>query len=460
MDSIEPTRDTIAAIASAINAGYGGVALIRVSGQDAIKSSKKIVETKSKFAWKSHRVFHGFIKDYSEDILIDEILIIVMKGPNSFTGEDIVELHCHGGIVVVNRALELILKQENVRIANPGEFSQRAFLNGKIDLSQAESINQLISSKNVRAAELAFNGIKGEISKKISFIKTKLIDQLSEIEARVDFEEDFTDFNYFEFENNINQIKNELNYLIENSKRNLYLHNGISIALIGKTNSGKSSLLNSLSKQNKAIVTDIPGTTRDIIEVNLTLRNIPISIIDTAGIRNTNNLIENIGINKSLEMIYKADFIIYLYDIEAGFDIEDNKIIDKIPENKLISIIGNKIDLLNQKQIEAMNLPKDYLLISIKNNIGEEELLNKIINKCSYMGSDNIDILLNERQLNNLNECLNSLNYTDHIVKNQLPFDLISIDLRDAIRNLSKLTGEELNEELLNNIFSKFCIGK
>ena len=460
MDSIEPNKDTIAAIASAINAGYGGVALIRVSGKDAIKSSKRIVETKSKFAWETHRVFHGFIKDYSENILIDEILIIVMKGPNSFTGEDIVELHCHGGIVVVNRALELILKQENVRIANPGEFSQRAFLNGKIDLSQAESINQLISSKNVRAAELAFNGIKGEISKKISFIKTKLIDQLSEIEARVDFEEDFTDFNYFEFENNINQIKNELNYLIENSKRNLYLHNGISIALIGKTNSGKSSLLNSLSKQNKAIVTDIPGTTRDIIEVNLTLRNIPISIIDTAGIRNTNNLIENIGINKSLEMIYKADFIIYLYDIEAGFDIEDNKIIDKIPENKLISIIGNKIDLLNQKQIEAMNLPKDYLLISIKNNIGEEELLNKIINKCSYMGSDNIDILLNERQLNNLNECLNSLNYTDHIVKNQLPFDLISIDLRDAIRNLSKLTGEELNEELLDNIFSKFCIGK
>ncbi|MBK16746.1 MAG: tRNA uridine-5-carboxymethylaminomethyl(34) synthesis GTPase MnmE [Prochlorococcus sp. SP3034] len=460
MESIEPTRDTIAAIASAINLGHGGVAIIRISGKDALNSSKNIVQTKSKYAWQSHRIFHGYIKDDSENTLIDEILIIVMKSPNSFTGEDIVELHCHGGVIVVNRVLKLLLQQKNVRLANPGEFSQRAFLNGKIDLSQAESINQLISSKNIRAAELAFNGVKGEISKKISSIKSKLIEQLSEIEARVDFDEEFTDFNYSDFENNINKIKNELINLIENSKRNAYLHNGLSIAIIGKTNAGKSSLLNSLSKQNKAIVTDIPGTTRDIIEVNLTLRNIPISIIDTAGIRNSNDLIENIGIHKSLEMISKADFIIYLYDLKAGFDIADKEIIDKIPDNKLISIIGNKIDLLNEKQIRELNLPKEYLLVSIKNNIGEEELLNRIIKKCSSVGSDNIDILLNERQLNNLNESLISLNYIDNIISQKLPFDLISIDLRDAITNLSKLTGEELTEELLDNIFSKFCIGK
>jgi len=460
MNNLEPTRDTIAAIASAINAGYGGVALIRISGKDSINVSRKIVETKSKFAWQTHRVFHGYVKDNSQNTLIDEILILVMKGPNSFTGEDIVELHCHGGVVVVNRVLEIILKDEKVRMANPGEFSQRAFLNGKIDLSQAESINQLISSKNVRAAELAFNGVKGLINKKISQIKAELINELSEIEARVDFEEEFIDFNYYNFANNINKIKIDLKNLIENSKRNAYLHNGISIALIGKTNAGKSSLLNYLAKQSKAIVTDIPGTTRDIIEVNITIKNIPISIIDTAGIRNTNDPIENIGINKSLEMISKADFIIYIYDLKSGFDIEDKQIIDKIPNNKLISILGNKVDLFNSKSIKEINSPKDSILISIKNSTGENELINKIIQKCSLVGSDNIDILLNERQLNNLKECLNNLNDTDNIIENKLPFDLLTIELRDAIKNLSKLTGSELTEDILDNIFSKFCIGK
>ena len=460
MNNLEPTRDTIAAIASAINVGFGGVALIRISGKDSINVCKNIVYTKSKFAWQTHRVFHGFVKDNSQDKLIDEILILVMKGPNSFTGEDIVELHCHGGVVVVNRVLEIILKDKKVRIANPGEFSQRAFLNGKIDLSQAESINQLISSKNERAAELAFNGVKGLINKKISELKNKLINELAEIEARIDFEEEFIDFNYTNFSNNINKIKIELKNLIENSKRNTYLHNGISIALIGKTNAGKSSLLNFLAKQSKAIVTDIPGTTRDIIEVNLTIKNIPVSIIDTAGIRVTNDPIENIGINKSLEMISKADFIIYIYDLKSGFDIEDKKIIDKIPKNKLISILGNKLDLLDQNNIKQINAPKDSILISIKDSLGENELISKIVNICSSVGSDNVDILLNERQLNNLSECLNNLNDTDNIVENKLPFDLISIELRDAIKNLSKLTGSELTEEILDNIFSKFCIGK
>ena len=248
--------------------------------------------------------------------------------------------------------------------------------------------------------------------------------------------------------------------MIENSKRNAYLHNGISIALIGKTNAGKSSLLNYLAKQSKAIVTDIPGTTRDIIEVNITIKNIPISIIDTAGIRNTNDPIENIGINKSLEMISKADFIIYIYDLKSGFDIEDKQIIEKIPNNKLISILGNKVDLFNSKSIKEINSPKDSILISIKNGTGENELINKIIQKCSLVGSDNIDILLNERQLNNLKECLNNLNDTDNIIENKLPFDLLTIELRDAIKNLSKLTGSELTEDILDNIFSKFCIGK
>ena len=457
MDSIIPTVDTIAAISSAIALGKGGVAVIRVSGSKAIEICQTIVKTKSSHAWQSHRIFYGFIQEPQEKKLIDEVLILVMKSPKSFTGENTVEIHCHGGIVIVNRILEIILTIPQVRLANPGEFSQRAFLNGKIDLTQAESINEIINCKNLRAAELAFKGVQGEVKNKINQIKNELIDQLAEIEARVDFEEDFGEFNYSNFSTNLNKIKEKIKELIENSKRNDYLHNGISIALIGKTNAGKSSLLNMLAKQKKAIVTDIPGTTRDTIEVNLTIENIPIRIIDTAGIRYSDDVIENIGISKSFEMIREADYIIYIFDIQKGLDKEDKKIIKKIPVEKLITILGNKIDLLKEKQIK---ISKQKTFISIKKEVGEEELIQKILQKCGDNKSGNIEILLNKRQINNLQNCLINLNDTDYILSNKLPFDLLTIELREAIKNLSKLSGEELTEDLLNNIFSRFCIGK
>tara|TARA_B100000945_G_scaffold303069_1_gene287242 strand:+ start:3711 stop:5093 length:1383 start_codon:yes stop_codon:yes gene_type:complete len=460
MDSLVTREDTIAAIASAISIGNGGIAVIRVSGEESIKSCKKIVRTKSKFAWESHRVFHGFIKDNSANKLIDEVLILVMKSPNSFTGEDIVELHCHGGVIVVNKVLQtLISNNSKVRIANPGEFSQRAFLNGRIDLSQAESINQLINSSNIKSAEIAFNGVQGKIRTKIDNIKKDLINELSEIEARVDFDEDFKDFDYLRCLKNIAIIKEKIKILIENAKRNANIHNGISIALIGKTNVGKSSLLNLLSKQEKAIVTDIPGTTRDVIEVNLIINDISMKIIDTAGIRKTDEEIESIGINRSFSIINESDFIIYLYNLEEGFNKEDEKIINKIPKEKLITIVGNKKDLIKSKKINTHN-SKNTTLMSIKNEVGEKELIKKILKKCGSKQFQNIDIFLNERQIMNLNDCLSNLNDTDQIINNKLPFDLLSIELRDGIKNLSKITGQELTEEILNNVFSKFCIGK
>ncbi|MBO6959531.1 MAG: tRNA uridine-5-carboxymethylaminomethyl(34) synthesis GTPase MnmE [Prochlorococcus marinus CUG1438] len=460
MDSIVTSEDTIAAIASAISIGKGGVAIIRVSGKDSINSCKKIVKTKSKYAWESHRVFHGFIQENKQNKFIDEVLILVMKSPNSFTGEDVVELHCHGGIILVNKVLKTLLSSDSrVRLANPGEFSQRAFLNGKIDLTQAESINQLINSSNIRSAELAFSGVQGEIKKKIDDIKYDLINQLCEIEARVDFEEDFTSFDYAKYLKNIKKVKKKIESLIENSKRNSYIHNGISIALIGKTNVGKSSLLNLLAKKEKAIVTNIHGTTRDVIEVNLTINEIPMKIIDTAGIRETNEQIENIGIKKSFGKIKESDFIIYIYSLEEGFNEEDKKIIKEIPKEKLITLVGNKKDLIDSKNINSNEL-KNTILMSIKNNDGEGLLIDTIIKKCGLKQLENINIFLNERHLMNLSACLSNLNDTDEIVKNRLPFDLLSIELRDGIQNLSKITGQELTEELLDNIFSKFCIGK
>ncbi len=459
MDSIVTTEDTIAAIASAISIGKGGVAIIRVSGKDSINYCKKIVKTKSKYAWESHRVFHGFIQDNRQKKFIDEVLILVMKEPNSFTGEDVVEIHCHGGIIIVNKVLEILSNNSKVRLANPGEFSQRAFLNGKIDLTQAESINQLINASNIRSAELAFSGIQGEIKKKIDNIKNDLINELCEIEARVDFDEDFTDFDYNKYRKNINKVKGKIKSLIENAKRTSYIHNGISIALIGKTNVGKSSLLNMLAKKDKAIVTNVPGTTRDVIEVNLTINEIPMKIIDTAGIRDTNEQIESIGIKKSFGIIKESDFIIYLYSLEEGFNEEDKKIIKAIPKEKLITILGNKKDLIDSKNINPSNL-KNTILMSIKNSDGERLLIDKIIKRCGLKQVENINIFLNERHLANLSACLSNLNDTDPIIKNKLPFDLLSIELRDGIQNLSKITGQELTEELLNSIFSKFCIGK
>jgi len=384
----------------------------------------------------------------------------VMKSPNSFTGEDVVELHCHGGIIIVNKVLKRLLSSNSkVRLANPGEFSQRAFLNGKIDLTQAESINQLINASNTRSAELAFSGIQGEIKKTINDIKNDLLNQLCEIEARVDFEEDFKDFDYTKYQKNIKKVKEKIELLIENAKRNSYIHNGISIALIGKTNVGKSSLLNLLAKKEKAIVTNIPGTTRDVIEVNLTINDIPMKIIDTAGIRETYEKIESIGIKKSFGKIKESDFIIYIYSLEEGLNEEDKKIIQEIPKEKLITILGNKKDLIDYKNINSNEL-KNTILMSIKNNDGERLLIDTIIKKCGLKQVENINIFLNERHRTNLSACLSNLNDTDEIIENKLPFDLLSIELRDGIQNLSKITGQELTEELLDNIFSKFCIGK
>ena len=460
MSPIIPFDDTIAAIASAITLGKGGIAVIRVSGPEAINTCKRIIQTKSKKAWEANRVFHGYAKDLENEKLVDEILILVMRSPNSFTGEDIVEIHCHGGIIVVNRILDILLKSSLVRLANPGEFSQRAFLNGKIDLTQAESINKLINSNNIRAAEIAFKGIQGELNNQINLIKNSLIDQLAEIEARVDFEEDFQEFDYDKFSKDLIIIKEKINYLIETTNRNRYIENGISIALIGKTNVGKSSLLNLLSKRNKAIVTEIPGTTRDIIEVNLIIRDIPFRIIDTAGIRNTEDYIEKIGINKSLAMIKECDYIIYIFDLTTGLDKDDEEIIEKIPDKKLISILGNKKDLVKIKKITNQKYSINTIFMSIKERQGENLLIEKIIEKCENKEYQDIEVLLNERQISNLQDALKNLNDTTDIIDKKLPFDFLAIELRDSIKNLAKLTGEELTEELLDNIFSKFCIGK
>ena len=447
-------QDIIAAIATP--PGVGAIAIIRISGINLKKIYRDLTK---KNTFKNKQVAYLPVYGTNGDML-DTCMVVYIKGPLSYTGEDIIEINCHGGNLIPKLVLSAVVALDGVRMAENGEFSKRAFLNGKIDLTQAESINQLINANNIRAAEIAFKGLQGELNNQINIIKNSLIDQLAEIEARVDFDEDFQEFDYDKFAKDLNIIKEKINYLIEITERNRYLENGISIALIGKTNVGKSSLLNLLSKQDKAIVTEIPGTTRDIIEVNLIIKDIPIRIIDTAGIRNTEDYIEKIGIKKSLEMIKECDYIIYIYDLKSGLNQDDEEIIEKIPANKLISILGNKKDLINTKNIRNKKYSNNTIFMSIKENQGEGLLIEKIIDKCGNKEFQDIEVLLNERQMSNLRDSLKNLNDTSNIIDKKLPFDFLAIELRDSIKNLAKLTGEELTEELLDNIFSKFCIGK
>ncbi len=464
MNSFSPTEDTIAAIATAVSPGQGSIAVIRVSGSSAIEMIKTIVHIPGKHDWNSHKVLYGHITEKNQTIYIDEVLILIMKGPRSFTGEDVVEIHCHGGIISVQKILERILYIPGVRRAEPGEFSQRAVLNGRISLTQAESISELVSARSRKAAELAINGIEGNIQTKILSIRKRLIEQLTEIEARIDFEEDLPILDEKNVKKEIKAIIEVLNELIDNAKRGSWVRSGLKVALTGKPNVGKSSLLNRLSKQEKAIVTDLPGTTRDLLESEIVLEGIPVTFIDTAGLRETNNIIEKIGISRTKKTLIQADLIILIYDYSSGWKGEDESILKQLPINIPFLIVGNKSDLNNSKspqKVPKYILEKENLIItSAKTGKGEDDLINYILKTCGSSKTHGLDIALNERQLDLAKSTMESLENMNKVFDEKLPWDFWTIDLRQAINYLGELTGEDLTESLLDNIFSKFCIGK
>ncbi len=345
MNSLSPTEDTIAAIATAVSPGQGSIAVIRISGSLAIEITKTIVHIPGKHDWSTHKVLYGHVTEKDQRIYIDEVLILIMKGPRSFTGEDVVEIHCHGGIIAVQKILERILDIPSVRRAEPGEFSQRAVLNGRISLTQAESISELISARSRKAAELAINGIKGNIQTEIELIRKRLVDQLTEIEARIDFEEDLPILDEKQVQREILSIKHDLNELIDNAKRGSWVRSGLKVALTGKPNVGKSSLMNRLSKQEKAIVTDLPGTTRDLLESEIVVEGIPVTFIDTAGLRETENIIEKIGISRTKKTLIQADIIILIFDYSTGWTSEDESIFQQLREEYLWVIVSVLIHL-------------------------------------------------------------------------------------------------------------------
>ena len=464
MNSFSPTEDTIAAIATAVSPGQGSIAVIRISGSSAIEISKNIVHIPGMHNWSTHKVLYGHVTEANQKKYIDEVLILIMKGPRSFTGEDVVEIHCHGGIISVQKILERLLDNPNIRRAEPGEFSQRAVLNGRLSLTQAESISELISARSRKAAELALNGIEGNIQTTIQSIRQRLLEQLTEIEARIDFEEDLPNLEEENVKNEILAIRKDIHELIENAKRGSWVRSGLRVALIGKPNVGKSSLMNRLSKKEKAIVTELPGTTRDLLESEIVLEGIPLTFTDTAGIRKTENIIEQIGITRTQKALQQTDLVILIFDYSKGWNKEDESILQQIPKSIPILIVGNKSDLKDfhssVKEQEIILEKENLVVMSAKTGEGEQELINYLLKFCGSSEIHGLDIALNERQLDLAKSAMKSLKQIDKVFDEKLPWDFWTIDLRQAINHLGELAGDDLTENLLDNIFSKFCIGK
>lgn len=458
--------ETIAAIASAMT--NSGIGIIRISGEDAFDVIDKIYRSqkgnKLLSQCKSHTIHYGHI--YDEDEIIDEVMVLLMRAPNSYTREDTVEIDCHGGTLVMRRILEVVLKN-GARPAEPGEFTKRAFLNGRIDLSQAESVMDVISSKNDFALKSSMQQLNGALTGKIKEIRGKIIHEIAFIESALDDPEHISIDGYGE---NlliiIEKLMQKMNQMIASSENGSLLKEGINTVIVGKPNAGKSSLLNALVGRERAIVTDIAGTTRDVLEEQINLNGITLNIMDTAGIRSTEDVVEKIGVDKALSLVDKDDFIIYVVDTSTALDENDKKIIDAIREKKAI-ILLNKSDLIQvtgEDEIKEKLSGADHKMIAIsaKENLGID-VLEETITEMFFHGTISFNdevYITNIRHKNALIQAVESLKLVKQSVENGMPEDFYSIDLMNAYEELGTIIGEAVEDDLVNEIFSKFCMGK
>ena len=454
---------TIVAISTA--SGSGGIGIIRLSGDECFNILNKIFIPKNKEEKiKGYTIKYGNIINPKNNEIIDEVLVSYFISPRSYTTENMCEINSHGGIVVEKRILELCL-ENGAELAEPGEFTKRAFLNGRIDLSQAEGIIDLINSKTEREAKESINQLEGNLSKKIKEIEKEMLDITVNIEVTIDYPEydveEVTNNQALESLKNIHKLLKDL----ENSfNKGKIIKDGIKTVIIGKPNAGKSSLLNTLLKEDRAIVSDIAGTTRDTIEEYLNIDGILLKLIDTAGIRETENTIEKIGVEKSKKLVNNADLIIAIFDISTNLDEDDKKIIDLIKDKKAI-ILLNKVDILkeNKENEEIINkLNKPVIKVSAKEEIGLD-LLYKEIKKMfelSEISSNNEILITNERHKSQIIKAENHILEGIETIKRNLPVDIISIYINQAMEDLGEITGENVSENVINQIFSKFCLGK
>lgn len=448
--------DTICAIATSV--GTSAINIIKISGKESISIVNKIF-TKDLLKAKTHTITFGYIKDKEEKV--DEVLVSVFLEPNTYTGENIVEINTHGGLAVTNKILEMLLEQ-GCRLAEPGEFLKRAFLNGKRDLLEAESISDLINAKTEASRKMSMNGVTGELSRIIKNLRNKLLTIIANIEVNIDYPEyeDAIVYTNELLKTNIIEIKNELKKIVDESEKGSIIKNGINIGIVGKPNVGKSSLLNRLINEDKAIVTDVEGTTRDIVEGKIVINGIEINLIDTAGIRQTSNVVEKIGVEKSKSILETSDLLLAIFDGSKLLTKDDLDILKEI-ENKKSIIIINKEDLPMKIEKEKFSRYKT-LQISIKENKGINDIIEEIksLFNLNELETQDFTYLSNARQINLIKNCLSLSEEINKQNEKNTPVDLIQIDIQRLWEKLGELTGESYKDELLDEIFSKFCLGK
>lgn len=455
--------DTIAAIATAMSPS--GIGIIRISGDDSLNIIDKIFNSKSgnkKISdCKSHTIHYGYIYDGEEEI--DEVIVLFMKAPNTYTREDTIEIDCHGGVFVMKRILETVIKY-GARPAEPGEFTKRAFLNGRIDLSQAESVIDVINSKNDFALKSSLSQLNGAVLNNIKKIREAVIHEIAFIESALDDPEHVSLDGYQEkLADIVSQKIDEIQKLLDSSDNGQILKEGINTVILGKPNAGKSSLLNALVGRNRAIVTDIAGTTRDVLEEQINLNGIILNLIDTAGIRDTSDIIEQIGVEKAKEYADNADLIIYVIDSSTELDKNDFAIMEFLKDKKAIVLLNkNDLEVLTSKEIVEKYVDKSIISVSAKENVGIDELVDKV-KELFFKGevSFNDEVYItNIRQKNLLQNSLDSLELVINSINDGMPEDFYSIDLMNAYQSLGLIIGESVEDDLVEEIFSKFCMGK
>lgn len=456
-------EDTIAAVATAY--GEGGIGIIRISGEEALPILQEIFEFHGDTdTFTSRRMTYGKIIDKEKNQIIDEVLAVYMKGPKTYTAEDVVEINCHGSMVSLRKTLALVLRK-GARLAEPGEFTKRAFLNGRLDLSQAEAVIDMIRAKTDKSFDVAVSQLEGRLSLKVEEIRQKLLDLLVDITVNIDYpDEDIEEMTYEKLEESIVETQDMIEKLLATSSTGRMIREGIKIAIVGKPNVGKSSLMNGLLKETRAIVTDIPGTTRDTIEEVLSIRNIPVYLVDTAGIRKTSDKVEKMGIEKSKEAFNQADFILFLLDGSRPLEEEDLQIMEFLKERKSLVLI-NKRDLgeaisieeisakLPASQVIEASLLKGQGITEIEDAVEDLVYGGEIVQKESMMVN-------NVRHIELLQQAVNSLTDALHMSERREALDFIEVDVKNAYERLGEIIGETVSDDIINEVFARFCLGK
>lgn len=457
--------DTIAAISSAI--GEAGIGIVRMSGNESLSIANKIFRGKSiekLMDVNNRQLTYGHIVNPEDNSIVDEVLIVYMKSPYTYTREDIVEIYCHGGAISVKKVLELLL-ENGARLAEPGEFTKRAFLSGRLDLSQAEAVIDLIRAKTDKSYDVSLNQLEGNLSSKIGDIQEILLKMLAHIEVSIDFpEEDIEEVTYDELKDKAKVILYMIENLISTADKGKILRDGLNTVILGKPNVGKSSLLNAILRENRAIVTDVPGTTRDIIEEYVNIEGIPLKIVDTAGIRDTEDLVEKIGVDRAKEVVEEADLIIAVFDASRNITEEDKQIIELVKKKKSI-ILLNKTDLPNVYDSEYLSdilNGKEVINTSIAKGEGID-ILEKTIVDMFYSGGVEVKdevLVTNVRHKNQLLKARKNIIDAIDGLNSSMPLDCIEVDIKNCWTNIGEISGDTVSEDILDKIFSEFCIGK